>query len=139
MQGNEEYFLGSIVISFKDPLRPEVIDGQQRLATALIFIGAIRDYFYKHDEQERASKISSRYLTDIDLESLELIQNLQLNDSDNHFFRNRIMLLPDKPERNIAPGKDSHKRIEKAAVLAAEQVESIAHITRDWAVRLAQL
>ncbi len=139
IENRKEYFLGSIVISFKDPLRPEVIDGQQRLATALIFIGAIRDYFYKHDEQERASKISSRYLTDIDLESLELIQNLQLNDSDNHFFRNRIMLLPDKPERNIAPGKDSHKRIEKAAVLAAEQVESIAHITRDWAVRLAQL
>lgn len=139
IENRKEYFLGSVVVSYKDPLRPEVVDGQQRLATALIFIGAIRDYFFQHNEIERVKEISNRYLTETDLESLEISQKLQLNDSDNHYFCNRILLSPDNPERHILPSKDSHKRIENAARLAAIQVERYAHITRDSSIKLAQL
>jgi len=44
--GENEYFIGSIVTTKNNTPRPEVVDGQQRLATATILIAAIRDYFF---------------------------------------------------------------------------------------------
>ena len=41
---SESYFLGSIVAAAGSD-RPEIVDGQQRLATTAILIAAIRDYF----------------------------------------------------------------------------------------------
>jgi hypothetical protein len=41
-----EYFLGSVVISQREEDRPEIVDGQQRLATTCIVVAAIRDYFF---------------------------------------------------------------------------------------------
>jgi uncharacterized protein with ParB-like and HNH nuclease domain len=41
-----EYFVGSIVTTKNETQRPEVVDGQQRLATTTILIAAIRDYFF---------------------------------------------------------------------------------------------
>jgi uncharacterized protein with ParB-like and HNH nuclease domain len=42
--GDEEYFLGSIIV-VRIAGGTEVYDGQQRLATSMIIVGAIRDYF----------------------------------------------------------------------------------------------
>ena len=47
----KEYFLGSIVVMNEPPNRPEVVDGQQRLATTSILLCAIRDYFYKNGDR----------------------------------------------------------------------------------------
>src|SRR5437870_5659533 len=38
------YFLGTIVLTGRDEEVPEVVDGQQRLATITILLAAIRDY-----------------------------------------------------------------------------------------------
>src|SRR5947208_1746276 len=40
-----EYFLGSIVITNTGSSAPEIVDGQQRLATATILLAAVRDHF----------------------------------------------------------------------------------------------
>jgi uncharacterized protein with ParB-like and HNH nuclease domain len=43
----EEYFLGTIVVVMRPKSKDiEVYDGQQRLATSMILIAAIRDYFF---------------------------------------------------------------------------------------------
>lgn len=41
---NEDYFLGLVVVIQKGHSRPEVLDGQQRLATCVMLLAAIRDY-----------------------------------------------------------------------------------------------
>lgn len=40
-----DYFVGTIVLTPGTDHRMEIIDGQQRLATSAMIIGAIRDYF----------------------------------------------------------------------------------------------
>lgn len=49
--GEQEYFLGSIVVPQTTNGRPQVVDGQQRLATSVILLAAIRDYFVESEPE----------------------------------------------------------------------------------------
>ena len=124
--GENEYFIGSIVTTKNNTPRPEVVDGQQRLATATILIAAIRDYFFTQGDIERANTISSTYLQTKELATLEVIPRLRMNSIDNEFFVNRILKDPNSPDRVIEPKKDSHRRITRAAELVKQHVEKLA-------------
>src|SRR5580693_7008613 len=55
-EGLNEYFIGSIVgIKMNDSIY--IYDGQQRLATSMILVAAIRDYFYNEKDEETAKLI----------------------------------------------------------------------------------
>jgi len=95
--GAAEYFIGSIVTTKNLDTRAEVADGQQRLATVTIMLGAIRDYLYETGDKERAAAITGDLLHKKELRTLTLIPKLQLNDADNDFFIKRVLLLPDAP------------------------------------------
>ncbi len=138
-EGAKEYFLGSVVISQRTSERPEVVDGQQRLATSSIFLAAIRDYFYSHGDKERALEIHKEYLVTTNLETLEVIPRLHLNESDHNYFYKRIITLPDSPERTVIPSKESHSRIDKAAHVARTHVDKTATITNAPTKRLVDL
>lgn len=132
--GATEYFLGSIVISEKEDGRPEIVDGQQRLATTLIILATMRDYFYRLDTEEgreRAQMIFNEYLAKKDLDTLELLPKLNLNDSDHEYFLSRVINNPDTENRKIKPTKKSHHRIHKAALEAEKYVSSLSKITSD--------
>ncbi len=122
-----EYFLGSIVVTQKGQSgRPEVVDGQQRLATSLILLAAIRDYFYNNDDPGRAASIENEFLIVCNLRTQEELPRLQLNAMDHDYFTKRVLLKPKTPERMaIKPNRDSHERIDTAAKLAAKHVQSI--------------
>jgi hypothetical protein len=124
-KGESEYFLGTIVTTKNDTPRPEVVDGQQRLATVTILISAIRDYFINTRDTDRASNITLRYLYNQELSTLETIPKLRLNDADNEFFLKKILTNPDSADRAIEPTKESHKKIARAAQLANEFVQRI--------------
>jgi hypothetical protein len=128
-KGEHEYFIGSIVTTKNRTDRPEIADGQQRLATATILLSAIRDYFYENSDPDRAATITSDLLHKKELKSLELIPKLKLNNGDHDFFVKRILLNPDDPERDQPPTKPSHIRIEKAAELAKEHIANIASMS----------
>jgi uncharacterized protein with ParB-like and HNH nuclease domain len=64
MDSNDDYFIGTIVLSQTDSHILEVVDGQQRLATTTIILATIRDYFLEHDSEKRADSIEGRYLVD---------------------------------------------------------------------------
>lgn len=138
--GDSEYFLGSIVTTKNDTIRPEVADGQQRLATTTILLSAIRDYFYNSGDKERATTITSTYLHKQDLATLAVIPKLKLNDSDNDFFLKRILTNPDSENRAIPPSKPSHIKIDNAAKLAKNHISNLAKIDPINATgKLAQL
>lgn len=125
-----EHFLGSIVVTQDEAKRPKIVDGQQRLATCLIFIAAIRDYLYTHDDVERARILESMYLITPDPDTLDPEPHLQLNGADNEFFRKYVLAQPDSHDRKVAPIHRSHHRIVKAANVAATWVAREASTAR---------
>jgi len=136
--GEAEYFLGSIVTTKNDTDRPEVADGQQRLATSILLLAAIRDHFYDTGDLERANTISSKYLYQQTLATLEVIPNLRLNENDNDYFVKRILSNPDSEDRAIEATKGSHRKINDAAILAKKFVSKIAK-AQDATQRLANI
>ena len=120
-----EYFLGSIVVTRDAGDRPEVVDGQQRLATTTILLAAFRDWFFKQGDQDRSNDIELSYLVERDLRTQELNARLRLNEVDHDFFMKKILSKPSDASRDIRPTKESHLRIERAAQLAEEHVGRI--------------
>lgn len=120
----DEYFLGSIVV-IKSQGKTYVYDGQQRLATSMILVAAIRDYFLESGDEETARLIEDETLFSKHRRTHEEMPHLKLNAEDHQFFNNRILLRPENPERQAAKvQRDSHKRIEKARKLAREFVRT---------------
>jgi hypothetical protein len=128
IQSAEEYFLGTIVVVVKPGNDIEVYDGQQRLATSMILIAAIRDYFFKSGDTGTARIISEQSLYSPDRRTLLPETHFGLSADDNQFFINRILRSPDDPIRISAspnPKKESHERIMDAADAAEKHVEDI--------------
>ena len=122
-----EYFLGSIIVVHSGDTI-EVHDGQQRLATTMILIAAIRDYFYRNQDHPTAETISAFSLRSRDRATLDIHPHFSLSAEDNAFFVNKVLLLPDDPLRKSAktdPKKESHQRIAGAAKFAAEFVATL--------------
>ena len=120
------YFLGTIVLTDgKDSDVPEVADGQQRLATTTILLAAIRDYFFDKKEDLNVQYIESQFLFTIIPKLKEISPRLTLNLDDNSYFKARILSKPNSSERKIEATRLSHRKIDKAAFLAAAHVENI--------------
>ena len=102
-----------------------VVDGQQRLATTLILLAAIRDYIHLNEDQERARALNSQFLITTDPDTLEPLPHLKLSGFDNDYFRQRILSFPDSPEREkVRSERTSHDLINQAANIANEFVKS---------------
>lgn len=123
-----EYFLGSIVVTQKKGEgHVEVVDGQQRIATTMMVLAALRDYYQNAADQQRAEQIDRPYLMDIDFDTGTPIPKLIMNEVDRDYFTNRVILSPDSKERKAALEqkltKESHKLIHAAATKIAEKVQ----------------
>jgi hypothetical protein len=134
--GSPEYFLGSIVVIRTAVDRVEVNDGQQRLATSMILIAAIRDYFHKSGDDKSAQLTEEAYLFSTDRKSHQTKARLYLNAEDHEYFEKRILRRANDPDRiaikKIKPIiKDSHRRISKAADIAAKHVAGVVKNLRD--------
>lgn len=58
-----QYFIGSIIVYLRNDKLYEVIDGQQRITTAYIFLCAIRDYL-KMIKPSESTKLLSKQISD---------------------------------------------------------------------------
>src|SRR5205823_2197787 len=88
--------------------------------------GAIRDYFFKSGDEETARLIENDWLMSKDRRTHTLSPHFSLNAEDQQFFQERILLRPNDPTRlKVKPitHRASHKRIERAAVIAADFVK----------------
>jgi len=114
-RGPVSYFLGTLVFTASEDGIPEVADGQQRLATTMMLLAAIRDYFHLAGDHARVSGIE-KYLRDIDLATAQTVPKLRLNLEDNDFFVRYVLQAPGEPGRlSVLPTKESHRRIVRAA------------------------
>lgn len=120
------YFLGTIVLTGGSGAEvKEVADGQQRLATSIIILSAIRDFYCSRSEKNRVRYIKDKFLCTVDLQTSEEEPRLTLNVDDNEFFKRSILPDPDSSERSISPSKHSHELIQQAQTLAKEHVKQI--------------
>ena len=115
------YFLGTIVLTSGGGETPEVADGQQRLATSTILLAVIRDYFKARKDYQRSASIEQEFLKKIELETKDTVPRLRLNVDDHEFFTKYVV----DGEHATTPTRESHKRIAKAAQLAAEHIEAV--------------
>ena len=146
----DEYFLGSIVVvSAEDGRQTFVFDGQQRIATTMILIGAIRDQFLKFEADKTADKIERDSLFSEDRETNEETPHFILNSEDQTFFYDRVVCRPKDDRRKALKARtrtaehekkilpESHKRIDAAARLAAVHVKDkiVAGLPKEEAVK----
>lgn len=121
------YFLGTVVLATPDDQNPEVVDGQQRLATTTILLAAMRDFMLENNDPEFAQHIEVTYLFRFDRKTRETVSKLVLNVDDNQYFKDRILMRPTSPERMqcATPSQASHHLLKQAAEMAAERVRTI--------------
>jgi uncharacterized protein with ParB-like and HNH nuclease domain len=113
-----EYFLGSVVLVEKQT-HYEVLDGQQRLATATILLAVLRDVV-RDENSEAADQIDGNFISQNDIKSQATRFALQLNNYDKEFFRDTIQKRKTKlPEARLA----SHKKIAKAYNFLHKEVQ----------------
>ena len=108
VQGHE-YFLGSIVLVERGN-ELEVLDGQQRLATATILLSVIRDYLARYNS-DAASSLAHTHIVQKNYSTSELYYKLQLGKYDADFFRREIQDVRDSNYQPPTPSLLSHKRI----------------------------
>ncbi len=128
-EDKSQYFMGTIVVTSTSDL-PEVVDGQQRMATTCIVIAAARDYLIntkQADNIESANLLSQSYLLEKDPSDLETYPYLILNEIDNQFFRDFIIELPtNKSQASYQKSIPSHVRLNRAYEIAYDEVTKIA-------------
>jgi hypothetical protein len=129
------YFLGTVVLSMSDDNRATVIDGQQRLATTSMLFAAIRNLYLRFLDEERARVIENAYVMGVSLHSAEPEPRLELNSSDNEFFKKHVLARAGGGETES--DRRSHELIIKAfRVLTERLAEDVESSGPHWADRL---
>lgn len=96
----ESYFMGSLFFIEKGKGKTAlIIDGQQRITSATIFVCVIRDILFASAD-DRVSLIETDYLQKTDLKTREPYYKLTLGDINLDFFKKWIQ-IKDKPENKI--------------------------------------
>ena len=116
----QSYFLGTLVTIPRNLGHLEVVDGQQRLATAAILLSAIRNHL-QEIEQEMARSIETDFLYAFNRDTRVHDPKLRLNVDDNDYFIRRLV-HPDQPLESTRP---SHELLAEAFSKAECQVEKI--------------
>ncbi len=128
---SDTYFLGTIVTIPRGGDVLEVVDGQQRLATATIILAVMRDYLrdLKTPEDLIANSIETDFLTKTVRETRQTIPRLSLNLDDNEYFRARLTNDGAPPEIT----HPSHGLINDAFSEAQSHIQKIVsgHNTKD--------
>ena len=131
--GNDEYFLGSIVL-IKSPDSPayQVIDGQQRLTTLTMLFCALRELSNNADARDSLDNLV-REKGDLFSGSKDRYR-LSVRDRDNDFFQENIQKsgrLPDFVSENPALSTDSRRHFFENAKVLWESLRDETEERRD--------
>jgi Protein of unknown function DUF262/Protein of unknown function (DUF1524) len=126
LDGEGEYFLGTVVTIPRKPELLEIVDGQQRLATTAILLAEIRNYLLGREDIISES-ITNDFLTVIDRDKRERVAKLQMNSADNEYFRAMITKAPSDPAPDTI--RHSHELLALAFGTARTHVKTIVAAT----------
>jgi Protein of unknown function DUF262/Protein of unknown function (DUF1524) len=125
--GNEDYFLGTVVLIQPEKGLPTISDGQQRIATITILLCRIRDRLIGINRGGSAASLDSDFLRNIDRDTEAVVPRLKLNLEDNDFFVRRIIFGPVDAgyadSQAVQPMRSSNERLLKASDLAKQFLE----------------
>jgi hypothetical protein len=142
----KEYFLGSVVlIEPPGALQKEILDGQQRLATATIMLSVVRDVLRELGFNDAAVTLQDRYISSHDDLRDADFNHLELSRYDQEFFAREIQAprIAGYVEPNIQ--LSSHDLIRKArnyfrgAIAAAIAPLGSATEKKKWLLRLNEI
>jgi len=128
-----EYFMGAIVLQGAEHSYA-VVDGQQRLTTATVFIAAVRDYLKSKGNDAVAESLETRYLLTKDTWTQNVSPKMKLSVYDNDFFLKCIL-----KNENVTPERESHQRLFNARKLCLEFLGNLPKSYTDWFDRLSKL
>lgn len=124
-----EYFLGSIVVTGPADGKHDVVDGQQRLTTISLLVAAIKDIFAAKGDHEVVVSVKSDYLASTDRKTKEKEPKLTLNEVDNELFQELI-----EDAQNIDAAKfqrQSHQRLLSAAARIRSYLSTLLAESKD--------
>lgn len=107
------HFLGSIVMSTEKEFRPQVIDGQQRLTTLMVLLGALRDECAARGMTQQVKRIEHRLVAD-DLAEGDGYFKFKTGRVNWPVFRDFVLRSPSDPRRQDVGGADSLDRDARA-------------------------
>lgn len=108
-EGEQEHYMGYLVLQSKDSKNFDVIDGQQRLSTLSLLILAVlanlKDLI--HDEQEiesnkqRLNQLRSSFIGYLDPVTLIAKSKLNLNRNNDSIYQRYLVTIEPAPKRNL--------------------------------------
>ena len=103
----DEYFLGTIVLTAGDNNKNEIVDGQQRITSVSLIYASIRDLL---QNQTDSDNIHTNYLSTHDIRTKEYFPKLELSQQDNEYYRNLII----NKQNNVEARRLSNTYIKEA-------------------------
>ena len=124
-----EYFLGSIVVTGPTDGKHDVVDGQQRLTTISLLVSAIKDIFADKGDIEVVVSVKNDYLASTDRKTKEKEPKLTLNEVDNELFQELI----EDPSNidSVKFQRQSHQLMLSAAKQIRQYLDAILKVSKD--------
>ena len=120
VEGDAEYFIGSVVAFTDGPGSYGIVDGQQRLTTITMLLCCIRDAFEQENHDDLANGLHTLAIERPNVESLP--QYVLQPETSSPYFQEYIQKRGD-PEVKIEPG-DEEKSLKSAHQYLAGQVDA---------------
>ncbi len=126
----DEYFLGLMVFKPEPKDRLVILDGQQRLATAILILSAIRQWLRNRGLQTDADQVQGEFIAKRELGGVALEPRLILNRANNPIFEKYVVgELPDDEIdadlKRLRP-HDPNRRLLEAALHCRQKIRDLA-------------
>ena len=139
---DETYFIGLMVFMESEGTHLIVLDGQQRLATGVIFASAVRSWLAGYTQyQAEADKIQNAFVGGADIGENEIEARLIMNSANNPAFNEFVVNSVPTPDIKASLAKmkrqDRNRQLLEAALYCRYRIDKLAKRNND-ADRTAQ-
>lgn len=114
-QNFDYYFLGLMVFIPTNDGDYTILDGQQRMATTVIILSAIRNWLRNYAFNTDADQIQNTYIARRELGEDELYPRIVLNETNNHYFHTYV--IKERPTTDIELAKQKLKKQDPNRIL----------------------